>query len=86
LSPNLRNSSASLDQGETGVYAWPGGGLTRAISCRFQLPDDPQTQRYLFAGLAFLAGFSERFAQDTVAQGKAVGVAQAPTMPTGAVR
>jgi len=52
----------------------------------FQLPDDPQTQRYFFAGLAFLAGFSERFAQDMVAQGKSAGVAQAPTMPAGAVR
>ena len=52
----------------------------------FQLPDDPQTQRYFFAGLAFLAGFSKRFAQDMVAQGKAAGVAQAPTMPAGAVR
>jgi hypothetical protein len=51
-----------------------------------QLPDDPPTQCYFFAGLAFLAGFSERFAQDMVAQGKAAGVAQAPTMPAGAVR
>ena len=51
-----------------------------------QLPDDPHSQRYFFAGLAFLAGFSERFAQDIVAQGKAAGVAQAPTMRAGAVR
>ncbi len=52
----------------------------------FQLPDDPQTQRYFFAGLAFLAGFSERFAQDMVAQGKSAGVAQAPLTPQAPVR
>ena len=52
----------------------------------FKLPDGEQTQRYFFAGLGFLAGFSERFAQDMVAQGKSPGVAQAPVLPTGAVR
>jgi hypothetical protein len=39
----------------------------------FEIPADPQDQRYFFAGLAFLAGFSERFAQDMVAQGRAAG-------------
>jgi len=51
----------------------------------FQLPDDPQSQRYFFAGLAFIAGFSERFAQDMVAQGKSAAVA-APTLPTATPR
>ena len=53
----------------------------------FQLPDGEQAQRYFFAGLGFLAGFSERFAQDMVAQGtKAAGAAQAPSLPTPAAR
>jgi len=51
----------------------------------FQLPDDPQSQRYFFAGLAFIAGFSERFAQDMVAQGKSAAGA-APTLPTATPR
>jgi hypothetical protein len=53
----------------------------------FQLPDGEQAQRYFFAGLGFLAGFSERFAQDMVAQGtKAAGPAQAPSLSTPAAR
>ena len=48
----------------------------------FQLPDGEEAQRYFFAGLGFLAGFSERFAQDMVAQGKSAGVAQPPAVPT----
>jgi cell division protein FtsW (lipid II flippase) len=52
----------------------------------FQLPNDEQSQRYFFAGLGFLAGFSERFAQDMVAQGKSAGVAQAPLTPQAPVR
>jgi hypothetical protein len=52
----------------------------------FQLPNDEQSQRFFFAGLAFLAGFSERFAQDMVAQGKSAGVAQAPLTPQAPVR
>jgi hypothetical protein len=47
----------------------------------FQLPKDGESQRYFFAGLGFLAGFSERFAQDMVAQGKSAGAA-APPMPS----
>ena len=47
----------------------------------FQLPKDAESQRYFFAGLGFLAGFSERFAQDMVAQGKSAGAA-APPMPS----
>ena len=52
----------------------------------FQLPDDSQSQRFFFAGIGFLAGFSERFAQDMVAQGKSAGVAQASSLPTAAAR
>ena len=52
----------------------------------FQLPDGEQAQRYFFAGLGFLAGFSERFAQDMVAQAKSARAAQAPPLPTGAAR
>jgi hypothetical protein len=52
----------------------------------FQLPDVEQAQRYFFAGIGFLAGFSERFAQDMVAQGKVAGVAQTPSMPTATAR
>jgi hypothetical protein len=52
----------------------------------FQQPDESQNERYFFAGLAFLAGFSERFAQDMVAQGKSAGVAQAPLTPQAPVR
>ena len=52
----------------------------------FQLPEGQEAQRYFFAGIGFLAGFSERFAQDMVAQGKPGGAAQAPPLPTAAVR
>ncbi len=52
----------------------------------FQLPEGQEAQRYFFAGIGFLAGFSERFAQDMVAQGKPGGVAEAPSLPTAAVR
>ena len=52
----------------------------------FQLPDDAQSQRYFFAGIGFLAGFSERFAQDMVAQGKSPLAASAPSAPTPAAR
>ena len=53
----------------------------------FQLPDGEEAQRYFFAGLGFLAGFSERFAQDMVAQGTSASVAaQAPSVPTAPAR
>ena len=52
----------------------------------FQLPDGEEAQHYFFAGIGFLAGFSERFAQDMVAQGKSGGVAQAPAVPTAPAR
>jgi len=52
----------------------------------FQLPDGEQTQRYFFAGLGFLAGFSERFAQDMVAQGTSASAAQAPSLPPATAR
>jgi hypothetical protein len=52
----------------------------------FRLPDGQEAQRYFFAGLGFLAGFSERFAQDMVAQGKSAGVAHAPAVPMATVR
>ena len=52
----------------------------------FQLPDDAQSQRYFFAGIGFLAGFSERFAQDMVAQGKSPLAASAPSAPTTPAR
>lgn len=34
-------------------------------------PDDPAARAYFFAGLSFLAGFSERYAQDMIGVGKA---------------
>jgi hypothetical protein len=61
------------------LYFFISGGLVSV----FQLPDGAQDRHFFFAGLAFLAGFSERFAQDMVAQGKAAGaVASAPPAPT----
>jgi hypothetical protein len=35
-----------------------------------KVPDDAEVQRYFFAGIAFLAGFSERWAQDMIDPGK----------------
>jgi hypothetical protein len=35
-----------------------------------EVPGDPEEQRYFFAGIAFLAGFSERWAQDMIDPGK----------------
>ncbi len=52
----------------------------------FQLPEGEEAQRNFFAGIGFLAGFSERFAQDMVAQSNPRGVAQTPSPPTAAVR
>jgi hypothetical protein len=50
----------------------------------FNLPEE-DVQPYFFAGIGFLAGFSERFAQDIVAQGKgAAGSAAAPTRAAAA--
>lgn len=51
----------------------------------FQLPKGQEAQRNFFAGIGFLAGFSERFAQDMVAQSNPRGVAQTPSV-TAAVR
>jgi hypothetical protein len=35
-----------------------------------EVPGDPEEQRFFFAGLGFLAGFSERWAQDMIDPGK----------------
>jgi hypothetical protein len=53
----------------------------------FNLPED-DVQPYFFAGIGFLAGFSERFAQDIVAQSKtaAGGAAAAPSRTQAAAR
>ncbi len=53
----------------------------------FNLPEE-DVQPYFFAGIGFLAGFSERFAQDIVAQGKSAagGAAAAPSRAPTAAR
>ena len=41
-----------------------------------RLPEEPDTQRYYLAAIAFLAGFSERFARDVIDPSKAKGLAK----------
>jgi hypothetical protein len=49
----------------------------------FNLPED-DVQPYFFAGIGFLAGFSERFAQDIVMQSKTAAGGAAAAAPSRA--
>lgn len=50
-------------------------------------PTDPAQRAFFFAGLAFLSGFSERYAQDMLGAGKAATISprEAPANPLGPV-
>jgi hypothetical protein len=49
-----------------------------------KIPDDVQTRAFFLTGLAFLAGFSERFAQDMIGTATATQIAAAQPVPTDA--
>jgi hypothetical protein len=62
------------------LYALVAGGLASYI----QIPDDADTRTLFFSSLAFIAGFSERFAQDVIVRTTGIAhqsVAQVETRP-----